>query len=131
MDHTAAGQLEWEAAPPEYFTGKAWFGPLSSPQQDDGLTALGVQFEPGARTNWHHHPGGQVLYVASGAGYVQNADGETVAMASGDVVTIPAGEIHWHGATAVSPMLHLSLTTHGVTIWEGPVTDAEFDSAGA
>jgi quercetin dioxygenase-like cupin family protein len=129
MEHTSAGDLQWESAPPEFFSGRAWFGPLADPQQDDGLVALGVQFEPGARTNWHHHPGGQVLYVASGAGYVQNTDGATVAMATGDVVRIPSGEVHWHGATATSPMMHLSLTTHGATVWEGPVTDSQYQSA--
>ncbi|MGI9611066.1 MAG: cupin domain-containing protein, partial [Acidimicrobiia bacterium] len=122
--------LSWEPAPSEFFTGSARFGPLSEPQQDDGLMALGVHFEPGARTNWHHHPGGQVLYVASGAGYVQNAAGETVKIAPGDVVTIPSGEVHWHGATAESYLMHLSLTTHGATVWEGPVTDAEYETAG-
>ncbi len=131
MDHTPAGDLQWEASPPEYFTGRAWFGPLADPMQEDGLVALGVQFEPGARTNWHHHPGGQVLYVASGAGYVQNREGDTVAMATGDVVTIPADEVHWHGATPQSPMMHLSLTTHGATVWEGPVSDSQYNSAGA
>ena len=130
MDHTSARGLSWEPAPAEFFTGRAWFGPLSEPQQEDGLTALGVQFEPGARTHWHHHPGGQVLYVASGAGLVQNSHGETVVMAAGDVVTTPAGEVHWHGATPASPMMHLSLTTHGSTQWVGPVTDEEYESAG-
>lgn len=129
MQHTAAEDLEWVEAPPEFFTGRAWFGPLAQPQQSDGLIALGVQFEPGARTNWHHHPGGQVLYVASGAGYVQNADGVTVSMASGDVVTIPPDEVHWHGATPSSPMMHLSLTTHGETVWAGEVTASEYESA--
>ena len=129
MDHTSSDDLTWEPAPAEFFTGNAWFRRLSDPQQDDGLTALGVQFEPAARTNWHHHPGGQVLYVTSGAGYVQNSEGGTVTMGTGDVVTIPAGEVHWHGALPTSPMVHLSLTTHGATVWEGSVSDEEYGSA--
>ena len=129
MEHTTAQDLAWDPSPEEYFTGRAWFGPLADPQQEDGLTALGVQFEPGARTHWHSHPGGQVLYVASGAGYVQKRDGETVAISSGDIVVTPPGEVHWHGARPNSPMMHLSLTTHGSTQWQGPVSADEYDSA--
>lgn len=129
MDHRSALDLSWEPAPGEFFTGSAWFGPLSEPHDQDGLLALGVQFEPGARTHWHHHPGGQVLYVVSGAGFVQNSHGETVRIAPGDAVTTPAGDVHWHGATPASPMTHLSLTTHGATQWVGPVTDEEYNAA--
>ena len=89
-----------------------------------------MHFEPGARTHWHHHPGGQVLYAASGAGFVQDSGGETVLMSAGDVVTISPGEVHWHGATPASHLMHLSLTTHGSTQWVGPVTDEEYDAAG-
>ena len=63
MEHRAAGSIEWVAAPAENFTGNVRFGPLS---QDGTLNALGVSFEPGARTDWHWHPDGQVLYVTEG-----------------------------------------------------------------
>lgn len=129
MEHTPGRDLTWVSAPAEFFTGRVWFGPLAEPQQEDGLTALGVQFEPEARTHWHSHPGGQVVYVVFGAGFVQNADGETVVMSAGDVVVTPPGEVHWHGATPTTHMMHLSLTTHGATQWVGPVTDADYRSA--
>ena len=89
-----------------------------------------MQFEPGARTYWHQHPGGQVLYITSGAGFVQNSHGETVIMSAGDAVITPPGEVHWHGATPTAPLVHLSLTTHGETHWVGPVTEAQYDTAG-
>lgn len=116
MEHTSAEELNWEEAPAEHFTGKAWFGPLS--QADDRpLNALGVLFEPEARTDWHTHPEGQVLYVVSGSGRVQTADGETIQVGPGDVVHTPPGEEHWHGAAPHSYMMHLSLTTGGATEW--------------
>ena len=124
MDHHAAASNRWTPSPPEHFTGDVWFGPLS----DQGpLNVLAVQFAPGSRTDWHSHPEGQVLYVVSGAGLVQSADGHRVEIAPGDVVHAPPGEVHWHGAKPDAPMLHLSLTTGGDTVWEPrKVTDAEY-----
>jgi quercetin dioxygenase-like cupin family protein len=88
---------------------------------------IAVQFAPGARSDWHSHPAGQVLYVVSGAGLVQTSDGSTVEISPGDVVHAPPGEKHWHGARPDSPMMHLSLTTGGATAWEGKVSDEEYD----
>lgn len=127
MEHTASGEIAWEPAGAENFTGQVWFGPLSAPRSEGALNALGVLFSPRARTDWHTHPDGQVLYVTSGAGYVQTAEGETVEIAAGDVVYSPAGEVHWHGASENSYMMHLSLTTGGATEWEPrKVTDEEY-----
>jgi len=116
MDHTPARNIEWADAGDEHFTGRVRFGPLAK-APDPGLNALGVLFEPGARTDWHTHPEGQVLYIASGAGKVQTDDGETVQVSAGDVVYSPAGETHWHGASESSYLMHLSLTTGGPTEW--------------
>ncbi len=88
---------------------------------------LGVRFEPGARTDWHSHPEGQVLYVVSGAGRVQEDDGTTVEISVGDVVYTEPGTVHWHGATQQSPMMHLSITTGGETEWlPRKVSDGEY-----
>lgn len=130
MEHTPAAQIAWEPAPREHFTGRVWFGPLDAPRRDGDLNALGVMFEPGARTDWHSHPDGQVLYITSGAGYVQRSDGLTVEVSAGDVVHAPAGEVHWHGASPTSPMVHLSLTTGGATVWhDDKVSDDQYHSA--
>ncbi len=68
-----------------------------------------------------------MLYVAYGAGIVANRDGDRVQVAAGDTVVIPAGEVHWHGATPHDHMMHLSLTTGGPTEWIGrKVTDEEY-----
>jgi quercetin dioxygenase-like cupin family protein len=128
MDHTPAERIPWTRAPAENFTGQVEFGPLSH-VTDDGLNALEVRFEPGARTDWHWHPDGQVLYVTDGEGLVQNADGETVEVKRGDVVYAPADEVHWHGAQAHAHMTHLSLTTGGATVWESrKVSDQEYET---
>ncbi len=126
MEHTASEDITWEPAPAQHFTGEVWFGALSR-VPEPGLNALGVHFAPGARTDWHSHPDGQVLYIAAGAGKVQNRDGETVAVSAGDVVYSPAGEVHWHGSTTHTHMMHLSLTTGGATEWLAEkVTDDDY-----
>jgi quercetin dioxygenase-like cupin family protein len=129
MEHDRSPDRQWVAAPWQHFTGEVLFGGSDEPTGPQGLVVLNVAFPPGARTNWHYHPGGQVLYVTAGAGIVRNADGETIHMGQGDAVTIPPGELHWHGAQPHSPMTHLSITTGGATQWEGgAVDDAEYDA---
>jgi quercetin dioxygenase-like cupin family protein len=129
VEHTPAEDIRWEPAPDEHFTGRVWFGLLDSPRRAGDLNALAVMFEPGARTDWHEHPGGQVLYITAGAGFVQRRDGFTAKVSAGDVVYAPAGEVHWHGATPATPMTHLSLTTGGATAWlVDKVTDEEYQS---
>jgi len=127
VEHRSAEDIEWVEAPEEHFTGDVWFGPLSK-VPDPGLNALAVHFAPGARTDWHTHPEGQVLYIVSGAGKVQTEAGETVVVSGGDVVYSQAGELHWHGSTEHSHMMHLSLTTGGPTEWTpSKVSDEDYN----
>ncbi len=127
MEHLRSSQIAWEPAPDEHFTGDVWFGPLAPPVSETALNTLAVMFTPGARTAWHQHVEGQVLYVTFGSGVVANRAGVRVAVTAGDTVVIPPGEVHWHGAAATSHMVHLSLTTGGPTEWTGQkVTDDEY-----
>ncbi len=129
MHHQSAEGLEWSEAPEENFTGKVWFGSLHTPADSDDLNVLGVSFEPGARTDWHTHPEGQVLYIVTGTARVQTDGGAVVEAGPGDAVHAPAGELHWHGATPNSPMVHLSITHGGYTEWPArKVTDEEYGS---
>jgi quercetin dioxygenase-like cupin family protein len=127
MEHVPSRSIDWRPAPDEWFTGEVWFGPLAPPATDEALNTLGVMFAPGARTAWHRHVEGQVLYIAHGSGIVANDAGDRVEVDAGDTVVIPAGEVHWHGASATSHMMHLSLTTGGPTEWTGrKVDDADY-----
>jgi quercetin dioxygenase-like cupin family protein len=89
------------------------------------VVVLGVLFEPGARTDWHSHPGGQTLFVDSGSGIVVNDAGAVVEVGPGDAVAIPPGETHWHGATESSYMMHISITAGGPTSWNGQKVSEE------
>lgn len=129
MEFTLAEDIVWEDSGSEHFTGQVRFGSMYAPGDEDDLKVLGVRFDPGARTDWHWHPGGQVLYVTEGAGLVVNEGGDRVAVTAGDTVFTPPGEVHWHGAIEHSHMTHLSLTWRGVTQWQPrKVSDDEYNA---
>jgi len=96
-------------APAEYFTGSVRIDPLIEAPDPARLFAASVTFEPGARTAWHTHPLGQTLIVTAGRGWIQKSDGPIEEINSGDVVWIPPGLKHWHGATATTAMTHISI----------------------
>ncbi|MEY3052296.1 MAG: hypothetical protein RLY31_2081 [Bacteroidota bacterium] len=66
-----------------------------------------VYFEPGARSNWHRHPAGQVLIITDGVGYHQLEGQSVQVMRKGDVVTCPPNVRHWHGASQDSGLYQL------------------------
>ncbi len=76
-----------------------------------------VHFHAGAVTNWHQHPGGQLLLVLDGLGRVGNADEQWFDLAPGAFVDTPANDRHWHGAMPGSDCVWLAIT-YGETAWE-------------
>lgn len=111
------------------FTGEVWLQPLVNPD-DTYTTASGhVEFECCARTDWHTHPGGQILIVTAGEGYHQIKGQPREIIRKGDVVQCPPDVEHWHGATENSAMAHLYIVTNtekGIVDWKEAVSDAEF-----
>jgi 4-carboxymuconolactone decarboxylase len=99
-----------------------------------GVGGATVSFAPGARTAWHSHPGGQLLIVTEGCGWIQARDGEIERMCAGDVAWTAPDKEHWHGATATTPMSHVSVSEaieeRGVT-WLEPVTETEYEDGPA
>ena len=121
-----------EVARNVHHTGTVWLSTLVEPDSAFDAVALAT-FEPGARLNWHTHPGGQVLLVTEGEGYVQQEGGPVRTVRAGDVVRTRPGVRHWHAATPESGVVYLAVTqSHpdGRTVWAEPVTDAEY-AAGA
>jgi quercetin dioxygenase-like cupin family protein len=100
-----------------WIAGEARFQSLVDPAQghDVGLTA--VFFEAGARTRPHVHSDEQVLYFVEGRGVVAT-ESETHRTAAGDIVAVPAGTWHWHGATPDAAACHISIKRPGPTNWE-------------
>jgi quercetin dioxygenase-like cupin family protein len=77
-----------------------------------------VRYDPGARSHWHSHSGGQLLYVVDGEGWVQARGEEVVRLGPGDAVSIAPGEVHWHGANGRAAMAQLAVTTGKPTWFE-------------
>jgi quercetin dioxygenase-like cupin family protein len=115
----------------ENFTGKAWHIELV---KDDSVyhTVTGnVYFEPGARSNWHLHPSGQILIITAGVGYHQIKGQPRQTIRKGDVIKCPPNVLHWHGASADTGLQQLYIvpnTKKGVVTWKQPVTDQEYGS---
>ncbi len=112
----------------QFFVGKSYLKMLTS-----GPNVVGnVTFEPGCRNNWHSHAGGQLLFVTAGEGYYQSEDEPAKRLKAGDVVTIPAGVKHWHGAADDSWFVHLAATgdpSKPETEWFEPVNDKQYAEA--
>ena len=118
-----------ELGPAANFTGKAWAYGLVA---DDSLynTLVGnVYFEPGARSNWHIHPAGQMLLVTDGVGYHQVQGQPRQTIKKGDVIKCPPNVMHWHGASPEQGMQQIYIlpnTEKGIVKWLHPVTDEEY-----
>ena len=116
----------------DYFTGNVRIDPLF--QANDSARAVGatVTFEPGARTAWHTHPLGQTLIVTFGCGLIQRwGDDSIKEIHPGDVIWIPPGEKHWHGATATTAMTHIAIQEQldGKTAdWMEKVNDEQYNN---
>ena len=116
-------------APKEYFTGTVWQDPIVESPAPARAALVRVSFEPGARTAWHTHPLGQTLHVLSGLGRVQLKGGPIRDIRPGDTVWIAPGEVHWHGASPATGMVHLAMQEAldgKVAEWMQHVTDVEY-----
>jgi quercetin dioxygenase-like cupin family protein len=103
----------------DIFVGEVLRQNMVTADETPTLRVNAVTFVDGARNRWHHHSTEQVLVVTDGAGLVAN-EHETFHVTTGDVVLIPAGERHWHGAEAGQAMTHLSILLPGkITIDDG------------
>ena len=124
----------------KYFIGNSHLAPLTPKNIGEGektvLPMSNVTFEPGCRNNWHiHHGARQILICVSGKGWYQEWGKPAIALNAGDVIDIPEGVKHWHGAQKNSWFQHIA--THvevenscpgsAPNEWLEPVSDEEYD----
>ena len=102
---------------------------------EQGVAIGSVTFEPGCRNHWHichaQRDGGQILLCTGGRGWYQEWGQEARELHPGDVVQIPAGVKHWHGAAKDSWFAHLSVEVPGENTkneWLEPVDDAAYQA---
>ena len=118
-----------EKAPATNFTGTVWVKLLVPNDSVFNCVIGSVTFEPGARSNWHYHPVGQILLVTAGTGYYQEKGKPIQIIRKGDVSKCPPNVEHWHGASAGSMMTHIAInpnTEKGIVVWLQKVSDEEY-----
>lgn len=118
----------------KFFIGESFLNPLTDFQNGE-FPLFNVTFEPGCRNNWHiHHAdkgGGQILICTAGEGWYQEEGKEPRSLKEGDVIVIPQGVKHWHGAKKDSWFSHISLEVPGENSsneWLEPVTDEYYNA---
>jgi quercetin dioxygenase-like cupin family protein len=126
---TRSGSQPSRPGPTENFTGFVRVDPLFQAHDPARATGASVTFEPGARSAWHMHPLGQILIVTAGTGRVQRWGGPIEEIRSEDVVWIPPGQKHWHGASPTTGMTHIAIQEHvgGKNVdWMEKVSDEQY-----
>jgi 4-carboxymuconolactone decarboxylase len=115
--------------PADTFTGSVRVDQPFQASASGRVLGARVTFEPGARTAWHTHPLGQTLIVTSGVGRVQRWGDTIDEIRPGDLVWIPAGQKHWHGASPTTAMSHIAIVEQldGKSVdWMEKVTDEQY-----
>jgi 4-carboxymuconolactone decarboxylase len=126
---THSGMLASQQGPAENFTGSVSIQFLEQARPPARTSSALVTFQPGARTAWHSHPLGQVLIVTGGVGRVQRWGDAIDEIKQGDIVWIPPGQKHWHGASPSSAMSHIAIVEalDGKSAdWMEKVSDAQY-----
>jgi quercetin dioxygenase-like cupin family protein len=113
----------------DFFTGNAY--PTALVESDSVYNTLvgNVYFEPGARSNWHSHPAGQILIITDGIGYHQIEGKSIEIIKKGSVVKCPPNVRHWHGASPAVGLQQLYIipnTENGIVEWKEAVTDEQY-----
>ena len=113
------------------FSGEVYIQNVVGPEESQEIDIVAVYFSAGARTKPHTHAQDQVLYIREGHGIVATETEKRMVNAD-DIILIPAGTWHWHGATLNSPMCHLSVMKRGTSDWEVDMKNwaAGYDEAG-
>lgn len=113
----------------ELFTGNAYNYGLVTPDSVFTTAVGNVYFEPGARSNWHSHPAGQILIITDGVGYHQIEGQPIEIIKKGDVVKCPPNVNHWHGASPEVGLQQLYIVPNiekGIVDWKEAVTNEEY-----
>ncbi len=110
-------QAQPDTARKGYFDGEVKTLQLVGPEDSNEVELLAVYFNAGARTRPHIHEQDQILQIIKGQGIVAT-ETEKLMVSEGDVITIPAGTWHWHGARQNAAMSHVSIKRPGPSNWE-------------
>jgi quercetin dioxygenase-like cupin family protein len=110
MKVVSTGSLPRQPAVSPLFTGEVFRQVIVDPAESQSFNFSVVNFSAGSRNKFHQHTSDQILIVTEGTGTVAT-DAEERTVTVGDVILIPAGENHWHGAPGSTPMSHITVQT--------------------
>lgn len=112
-------------------TGDIWLSELNVGDVTFDPSIAQATYGPGAKLDWHIHPGGQVLLITEGTGYYQERGKPARIVHNGDVITCAPGVEHWHGAAPNRGFAYIAVTPtqKGKTIWLEPVSDKDYNSS--
>jgi len=112
--------LQGQQTPNPNFTGT-----VKTVEENSKGNIAHYHFEPGARTKWHSHEGGQIILVEEGVGLYQLKGGPVRELHAGETVYCPPGVVHWHGASPTQGGTQFNISRGGIT-WLEEVTEKEF-----
>jgi quercetin dioxygenase-like cupin family protein len=117
-----------EKSPNVHHVGSVWLTELSSPDSIFNYSVSQATLDPGARLDWHQHPGGQILLITDGIGYYCEKGKARLTVRKGDVIKCQPGVEHWHGATPESGVVYIATSPaqKGKTVWLHRVSDQEY-----
>lgn len=129
---TAAGTPfpKGELSTAKNHTGNIWLNELNVGDATFDAGVAVATYDPGAKLDWHIHPGGQVLLITEGIGYYQERGEPAIIVRKGDVIKCAPGVEHWHGASPKSNFAYIAVTpvAKGKTIWLEPVSEKDYNS---
>jgi len=104
------------------------FTGLSTVLESKDLSAARRRFDPGARSAWHSHDKGQLLYVEQGRMRTQKKGQPVKELGVGESDYTGPAVVHWHGAVPGTPLIQVNVGFGGETRWMQKVTDAEYNA---
>jgi quercetin dioxygenase-like cupin family protein len=92
------------------------------------VTAGRRKFEAGARTAWHSHDRGQLIYAETGRMRTGRRGEAIKEYAQGGSEYTPPNVEHWHGATPAEALVQVNIQFGGTTKWLEGTTDAQYNA---
>jgi quercetin dioxygenase-like cupin family protein len=102
------------------------FTGLSTSLDTTGLRVSHRRFEAGARSAWHRHTYGQLLFVEAGRARTQQRGRAMREMGVGDSDYTRPNVEHWHGAVPDEPYTQVAVSFGEGIEWFDKVTDEEY-----
>jgi quercetin dioxygenase-like cupin family protein len=127
MELVPDGSRPAERADAEQFTGSVWRTEFISPEDQDHISGLRFDYEPGSHSAWHVHEREQAIVVVHGHGLIAwEGLSAPIEVGPGDWWHVEPGVPHWHGALPHTTFAHLAVTAGGGTTWLRGVTEDEY-----